>query len=249
LWKIPPSFTDSPPWPNDPVMETRINNATIVTMSSTLVAKIRASILRGELIPGAKLNLDRMRASLGVSLSPLREALCRLENDGLITIADQRGYRVTPVSSANLAEIIRLRVELECLAVKEAIRHGDVAWEGRVIAALHRLSRCKRVSRSTAELETWEDAHRAFHAELIGACEMPLLMQFCETLHNQSDRYRRIFLKDHAPDRNVPAEHAAIGSAVIERRLREAPQLLREHIERTGRNIQAALSASDSVVK
>ncbi len=47
--------------------------------------------MRGDLMPGTRLNLDRMRASLGVSLSPLREALCRLENDGLVTIVDQRG--------------------------------------------------------------------------------------------------------------------------------------------------------------
>ncbi len=70
---------------------------------------------------------------------------------------------------------------------------------------------------------------------------MPLLQQFCETLHDQSDRYRRIFLKDHAPDRDVPAEHAAIAAAMIERRADDAARLLRDHIERTGRNIQAAL--------
>jgi GntR family carbon starvation induced transcriptional regulator len=51
----------------------------------------------------------------------------------------------------------------------------------------------------------WETAYRAFHSELISACGMPLLRQFCATLHDQSDRYRRIFLKKHKPDRNVQA--------------------------------------------
>lgn len=211
------------------------------TLSSTLLARVRASIMRGELMPGTKLNLDRMRASYGVSLSPLREALCRLESEGLVTIVDQRGYRVAPVSNENLAEVIRLRVELECLAAKEAMQHGDAAWESEILAALHRLARCKRGSRSIEEQEAWELAHRAFHAELISACRMPLLQQFCATLHDQSDRYRRIFLKDHAPDRNVPAEHAAIAEAIIARRVRDATRLLRDHIERTGRNVQAAL--------
>jgi GntR family carbon starvation induced transcriptional regulator len=211
------------------------------TMSTTLVTRIRASIMRGDLMPGTKLNLDRMRESFGVSLSPLREALCRLESDGLVTVMDQRGYRVTPVSESNLAEIIALRVNLECTALKEAMRHGDVAWEGRILATLHQLSRCKGGSRSTAEQESWETAHRAFHSELISACGMPLLRQFCATLHDQSDRYRRIFLKKHKPDRDVPKEHAAIAEAVIERRARGAMQMLRDHIERTGRNVQAAL--------
>jgi DNA-binding GntR family transcriptional regulator len=214
------------------------------TLSTTLVARLRDSIMRGDLLPGSKLNLDRLRTAFGVSLSPLREALCRLENDGLVALIDQRGYRVTPVSAGNLAEIIRLRVELEGLAVKESIAHGDVVWEGRVLATLHQLGRCKRGARSMAEQEAWETAHRAFHAELISACGMPLLMQFCATLHDQSDRYRRIFLKKHQPDRNVPAEHTAIAHAMIERRTRDAARILREHIERTGRNIQAALSVA-----
>ena len=213
------------------------------TMSTTLVTRIRASIMRGDLMPGTKLNLDRMRESFGVSLSPLREALCRLESDGLVTVMDQRGYRVTPVSESNLAEIIALRVNLECTALKEAMLHGDVAWEGRILATLHQLSRCKGGSRSAAEQEAWEAAHRAFHSELISACGMPLLRQFCATLHDQSDRYRRIFLKKHKPDRNVPKEHAAIAEAVIERRARDAMQMLRDHVERTGRNVQAALLA------
>ena len=213
------------------------------TLSTTLVARLRDSIMRGDLLPGSKLNLDRLRTAFGVSLSPLREALCRLENDGLVALIDQRGYRVTPVSASNLAEIIRLRVELEGLAVKEAIEHGDVAWEGRVLGSLHQLSRCKRGSRSAAEQEAWEIAHRAFHAELISACQMPLLRQFCATLHDQSDRYRRIFLKKHQPDRDVPAEHTAMAHAMVERRTRDATRILREHIERTGRNIQAVLAA------
>jgi GntR family transcriptional regulator, carbon starvation induced regulator len=216
--------------------------APTTTLSSTLVTRIRASIMRGELMPGTKLNLDRMRESFGVSLSPLREALCRLENDGLVTIVDQRGYRVTPVSAANLTEIIKLRVKLEGYALTEAIRHGDVAWEGRILATLHQLSRYKIAARTVEEQESWEHAHRDFHSELISACAMPLLRQFCDTLHDQSDRYRRIFLKKHKPDRDVPAEHAAIAKTVIERRTREAVVMMREHIERTGKNIQSALN-------
>jgi DNA-binding GntR family transcriptional regulator len=213
------------------------------TLSSTLLNRLRSSIMRGDLTPGSKLNLDRMRETFGVSLSPLREALCRLENDGLVTIVNQRGYRVTPVSADNLTEVIRLRVELEGMAVKEAILRGDVAWEGRIVAKLHQLGRCKRGSRLAEDQEAWETAHRAFHAELIAACEMPLLRQFCETLHDQSDRYRRIFLKKHQPDRDVPAEHAAMAEAIIERRTRDATRILREHVERTGRNVQKALRA------
>lgn len=221
----------------------RGTDASGATLSSALVGRLRGAIMRGDLMPGTKLVLDRIRASYGVSLSPLREALCRLESEGLVEIQDQRGDRVSPVSQENLAEVIRLRVELEGMAAREAIRHGDGDWEGRIVAALHRLSRCRRDKNTHEEQEAWEACHRTFHAELISACRMPLLMQFCLTLHDQSDRYRRIFLKEHEPDRNVPAEHEAIAEAMIERRADEAMSLLRDHVERTGRNIIAALCA------
>lgn len=211
------------------------------TLSTTLAERLRSAIMRGELVPGSKLVLDRIRASYGVSLSPLREALWRLESEGLVQAEDQRGYRVAPVSADNLTEVIRLRVELEGMAAREAILHGDAAWEGRILSSLHQLNRSRRGQRSPEEQEEWEQRHRAFHAELISACRMPLLQQFCETLHDQSDRYRRIFLKDHEPDRDVPAEHAAIADAMIGRRADDAARMLRDHIERTGRNIQAAL--------
>ncbi|WP_439574748.1 GntR family transcriptional regulator [Phreatobacter sp.] len=215
------------------------------TLTTTLAERLRAAIMRGDLEPGSKLVLDRMRANFGVSLSPLREALCRLESEGLVQAEDQRGYRVAPVSADNLTEVIRLRVELEGMAAQEAIRHGDAAWEGRILSALHQLGRGPRGPRTPEEQELWEQRHRAFHAELISACRMPLLRQFCETLHDRSDRYRRIFLKDHAPDRDVPAEHAAIAEAMIDRRPDDAVRLLGDHIERTGRNIQAALRRQD----
>jgi GntR family carbon starvation induced transcriptional regulator len=211
------------------------------TLSTTLAERLRSAIMRGELVPGSKLVLDRIRASYGVSLSPLREALWRLESEGLVQAEDQRGYRVAPVSADNLTEVIRLRVELESMAAREAVLHGDAAWEGRILSALHQLNRSRRGQRSAEEQEEWEQRHRAFHAELISACRMPMLQQFCETLHDQSDRYRRIFLKDHEPDRDVPAEHAAIADAMIGRRAEDAARMLRDHIERTGRNIQTAL--------
>ncbi len=111
------------------------------TLSTTLAERLRGAIMRGDLVPGSKLVLDRMRASYGVSLSPLREALCRLESEGLVQVEDQRGYRVAPVSADNLTEVIRLRVELEGMAAREAILHGDAAWEGRILSALHQLGR------------------------------------------------------------------------------------------------------------
>jgi DNA-binding GntR family transcriptional regulator len=216
------------------------------TLASGIAARLRALITSGEMPPGKKLRLDDLRSTFGVSLSPLRESLSRLAAEGFVVLEDQRGYRVAPVSEANLREVIRLRAEVESLALRESIRLGDDDWESEVVAAAYRLKKSSRLEVRLAHPQEWEVAHRVLHERLLSACEMPLLLQFCGTLHHLSDRYRRIFLEDHPTDLNTAAEHASICSATVERRTEDACRLLRAHIERTGNNVLKALSRREA---
>jgi len=209
------------------------------TLASSIAAILRERIAHGEFAPGAKLRLDELRSMFGVSLSPLREALSRLCAEGFVAMEDQRGYRVVPVSENNLDEVIRLRVQFESYALREAIKKGDDAWEGEVLASLHRLNKIER--ERVEGVSQWEQAHTVFHRTLISACSMPLLLHFCETLHDLNDRYRRIFLSENPIDRDVRQEHVDICSATLERRPDDACELLRSHIERTGANVLKAL--------
>lgn len=211
-----------------------------LTLASGIVNQLRDQISRGIIPPGEKLRLEELRASFGVSLSPLREALSRLSAEGFVVMENQRGYRVAPVSEANLLEVMRLRAELEVMALREAIARGDSEWEGEVIAALYRVNKVEKAP--AGRTQEWESTHRALHQKLLSACNMPLLMQTCMTLNDLSDRYRRVFLEDHPIDPTVSDEHARICHAAIERRADEACALLRSHIERTGANVLAALT-------
>ena len=212
------------------------------TIASRLVDRLREAILAGTLKPGAKINLDRTRAQFDVSLSPLREALARLIADGLVEFEDNRGYRVAPVSLANLTEITQLRTEFECLALRNAIASGDLNWEGDVIRALHRLNRTIRDPARPESFEQWEAAHSAFHLSLIAGCGMPQLLSFCRVLHNLHDRYRRIFLQTRPGDRNVGAEHSEIAQGAVARDVDFACGRLRDHIQRTGTNLRTHFS-------
>jgi len=209
------------------------------TLASTLATRLRSAITRGEILPGTKLHLEELRTAFGVSLSPLREALARLAAERFVISEDQRGYRVAPVSEANLREVIRLRCEFECLALRESIAHGTVEWEGQVVAALYRLNRTHRPLDKRESVEEWEREHTTFHATLLGACGMPLLLHFCTTLHDLGDRYRRLFLATHALDAIVIDEHKQIADAAIGRDADRACELLTRHIERTGEQILA----------
>ncbi|MDX3893194.1 GntR family transcriptional regulator [Pusillimonas sp.] len=211
------------------------------TLASSIAAMLRERIAHGDFAPGAKLRLDELRSMFGVSLSPLREALSRLCAEGFVATEDQRGYRVVPVSQNNLDEVIRLRVQFESYALREAIKNGDDVWEGEVLAALHRLNKIERGRVDAQGVSQWEQFHSVFHRRLISACGMPLLLHFCETLHDLNDRYRRIFLSDNPVDRDVRQEHVDICTATLERRADEACDLLRSHVERTGANVLKAL--------
>lgn len=215
------------------------------TLTEGITLRLRTLIASGEIPPGEKLNLDELRHKFGVSLSPLREALSHLSAEGFVVgLESQRGYRVAPVSEHNLLEVTRLRAELESFALRESIARGDDRWEAEVVVRLHQLSKLERSTPARPRVEEWEKAHRAFHQSLLAACRMPLLLNFCTTLHDLSDRYRRLFLEKHPIDRDVGEEHRRICDATLERRADQACSLLRDHIERTGRMVLRAISST-----
>ena len=216
------------------------------TLASTVAERLRAAIIAGEIAPGSKVNIDRVRDHLGVSLSPLREALSRLYSEGFLTFQDNRGYRVAPVSDDDLRQIVKLRVHLEPLALRESIQHGDLEWEKLVRLRLEELRASPRDPdpKDSRAVEIWEQAHRNFHSALLSACDMPLLLQFTQTLHDLNDRYRRLFLAAPYPHRDTLAEHIELATAAVERRRNDAIALLKRHIEKTGSQALSALQRS-----
>ena len=213
------------------------------SLTAALAIQIRAEILQGSYPPGSKLRLDDLRLQYAVSLSPLREALTRLTAEGLVQTTDHRGYRVAPVSVENLCEVTTLRTQMEVMAMTESIRQGDDDWEDALTAAYYRLARLEKKGERS---DKWEQTHRVFHLALFSSCNMPLLLRFCGMLHDLSDRYRRLFLAHHRPDKKVPAEHKAIFEAAIARNETLAAQILTQHIQRTGLNVKAILAEKKS---
>jgi GntR family transcriptional regulator, carbon starvation induced regulator len=216
-------------------------------LAGSVATRLRDDIVAGGLHPGTKLSIDELRARYGISLSPLREALARLSAEGFVVLEDKKGFRVTPVSRDNCLEVARLQTLMETQALVESIARGGAAWEEQVVAAYHSLSRLERAGRKDgAGVDAWEQQHRRFHAALISACDMPLLLTFCATLHDFSARYRRLFLASHSFDEDVPGEHRAIMKAALDRKPEKASRLLSVHFERTAQNILQAIAQSVS---
>jgi len=204
--------------------------------------RIRAEILACRLPPGQKLVIADLCHDLGFSLGAVREALSRLTSEGLVEAEPRKGFRVAPITEAELRDITQVRATIESLCLESAIRHGDVKWEANIVATLFELSRLDlqdpadpaRVS------EVWADAHRRFHEALVAACDSPWLLRLRETLFVQSERYRRVSVPLNRAGRDLQSEHKAIADATIARDAATASAALRDHLQKTTRILIAS---------
>lgn len=215
-----------------------------VTLISFVYDNLRRDIIAGKHAPGAKLRVEPIRGGFGVAASTVREALARLAAEGLVTAEGQRGFRVAPMSYDDLMDITRLRVMLETEALADSIRHGDVAWEGRVVAAFHSLSRAEEriaAGHPPGDLALWEESNQDFHRQLTSACPSARLLGLVEILYRQHERYRMQSLMhrhdgpEAPPPRNVHVEHEELMKAAVSRDTGTARRLLTAHIETTAR--------------
>lgn len=213
------------------------------TLAGIAFDRIRSDILSCRLEPDARLRMDRLKARYEMGLSPLREALMRLEAEGLVILEQKKGFRVAPVSQDHLIDLGRIRAEIECLALKWAIEHGDVAWEADIIGAFHKLSRQNKISPDTpmAISEDWNAHHRAFHWALVAACGSPVLLSMLVTLYDQAQRYVALSIANRDKPRDDVAEHKGLMEAALARDGGKACALCKRHIEITTNKVAASL--------
>jgi DNA-binding GntR family transcriptional regulator len=216
------------------------------TRASAIHARLRGDILRGQFRPGEKLPIDALCTRYGIGATPLREALNRLSAEELVLRSDQRGFRVAPVSLADLDELTKTLCWISTLALREAIRHGDAAWEEAVVLAAHRLSRVPREGPqgySSFDPE-WEARHRAYHLTLIAACGSRWLLDFFAMLLDRHARYRYLAFADASVPRDAGAEHRAITEAVLARDADAAAAAAETHIRITAETVTRAVQAT-----
>jgi GntR family carbon starvation induced transcriptional regulator len=205
------------------------------TTATTVYDRIRDDILSGSLAPSLKLRIEFVCERYSTGASPVREALNRLSQDGLVERRDQRGFYVAAVSLEQLAELVKTRCWVEAIALRESIMHRTARWEEGVVIAFHHLSRTKRsldIAAYTFNPE-WEERHRAFHHALIANCGSSQLLAFCDDLRDQADRYRKLAAAHVYPQRQGSDEHRAIMEAAIDGDIERAVALLEAHYRKT----------------
>jgi len=209
----------------------RKDDDTVVAM---LASAIRRDISFGVLTPDQKLKIEALRQSYGGSNHSMRECLRMLAAEGMVEATSQRGFRVTSATEEDLRDILLMRLECEKLGLERSLDLGDVAWESRVVAALHALKRAEDAVQASPDDLTalqWDDACHGVSAALISACNSPRLIAMADQFYNQSRRFRLALLREgriHFAAR--AARQTALQEAVIARDSGAALRLWEEDI-------------------
>jgi DNA-binding GntR family transcriptional regulator len=193
--------------------------------------RIRSDIVFGRLAPGQRLKLEGMKARYGASISTLRELLSRLSSEGLIVAEASKGFEVAPVSARNFREIAEMRLLLESHAMELSFAAGDIEWEGRIVAAHHKLAtmEARIISGQSAETEIWKRYDWEFHHALISACGSRALLDTHAAIFDRYLRYQMVAVVF----RGEPAakEHRKLLQYALKRDLDGARKVLTTHIE------------------
>lgn len=195
---------------------------------------LKRDIIHGIFQPGEKLLMSRLKERYELGIGPLREALSQLVAERLVVAISQRGYRVAPMSLAELADLYDARAQLEGLILTLAIERGDDSWEADILAKAHTLSKVMEVNSPDELLEIWDTRHKAFHTAIASGCGSPHLLQVRDSLFDQVERYRHLWLREtvfseEALERKRQ-EHAALVEVILKRQAQHAAAMMRDHL-------------------
>ncbi|SUX71609.1 DNA-binding transcriptional regulator CsiR [Citrobacter freundii] len=136
---------------------------------------LKNDIIRGVYQPDEKLRMSLLTSRYELGVGPLREALSQLVAERLVTVVNQKGYRVAPMSEQELLDIFDARANMEAMLVALAIERGDDAWEAEILARAHMLGKLEAIDASEQMLDEWDQRHQAFS---LGNCRWLRLAVF-----------------------------------------------------------------------
>ena len=197
---------------------------------------LRQAILRGRLQPGERLMEIHLAQKLGVSRTPVREAIRMLELEGLVSMVPRRGAIVAEITVSDLEDVLEVREALEELAVKKACQNMNEEQLEKLKQAAKRFSDCLE-----EDLLASAQADVDFHEIICEATKNKRLVQILNNIREQIYRYRLENLKDRSTHANLVEEHAAICCALEERSEEKASEAVRIHIEHQKRSIIESL--------
>ncbi len=188
---------------------------------------LRQAILKGELEPGERLMEIQLAERLGVSRTPIREAIRKLELEGLVLMIPRKGAEVAHISETSLREVLEVRRSLEDLAIELACQRITDEEIQELEAAESTFADAIRRGDAMNIAET--DEH--YHDVIYQSTGNSRLVQILNNLREQMYRYRLEYIKDADKRQILIVEHEHILKALKSRNIAEAKSAVREHID------------------
>ena len=201
----------------------------------SVYAQLRREILSCDLAPGSKIFEQELAERFGVSKSPVREALLRLQEQNLVDVQPRSGYRVRAISRSEAGEMYEMRYLYERACVMRAIAHASDA----AIASLEDHVMMK----AHLPISEWIAANRRFHSAIAEICGNGRLADATTKLIDQFDRFTFVSVTklEQPPDfRRFNDDHLALVQAMRKRDKRRAAAIVKSHIDTSrDRTLQA----------
>lgn len=198
---------------------------------------LRQGILTGELKPGERLMEIHLANRLGVSRTPIREAIHKLELEGLVTMVPRKGAEVAQISEKNLKDVLEVRRALDILTVELACERMPQ----------EQLAMLKEANEEFARLTKTRDAVQiskadvAFHDIITRSTGNDRLIQLINNLSEQMYRYRFEYIKDTSYHELLISEHEKIYEAIAARNKEMAAKMAGSHIDNQEKSIRKHL--------
>jgi DNA-binding GntR family transcriptional regulator len=214
------------------VSDGSVETLRFTTKADAVYDEIRRRILRGIFAPASPLNQDALAPELGVSVTPVREAIRRLATEGLVQVHAHRSVLVSPLNLGELSEIYDVRLQLDPHAAAVATTKASEE----ALARIEQMA--TEVSSDPLEQAT---INRAFHRAIYVESGNSLLIGILDGLWERTDRYRIMLVSSEIDVKTVLEEHLGIVAAMRSRRSREVAKLIRAHVMKARISIESAL--------
>lgn len=188
---------------------------------------LRQAILKGELKPGERLMEIALAERLGVSRTPIREAMRKLELEGLVVMIPRRGAQVANITEKDLNDVLEVRIALENLSIEKACQYMTEEQMEELKAAAQKFER-SITGRNPVRLA---EADEAFHEIIYQASDNRRLKQVLNNLREQIYRYRVEYLKEEETRNLLIQEHQELYNAIRSRDVKKAQEISFRHIE------------------
>jgi len=188
--------------------------------------ELKRQIMVGEIQPGTRMMEVELADEMGVSRTPVREAIRKMEKEGLVTIEPRRGAYASDISVQEMVDVLEVRQDLEGMAASIAARKIQPEQK----TALRELSERYKRAIDSGEVKEIIDLDEEFHKSIVGISGNKTLIQMVSKLQELSLRFRYMYYEDFSRFQNQPAEHHLITEAIISGDSDSARRLAEEHL-------------------